>query len=571
MEEFDYVIVGGGVAGCVVANRLTEDPSVSVAMLEFGSSGNDKRHIVRTPLGMVTFMMPNLAFLGGPKMMYLYEAEPSRGLGNTKMVLPRGKALGGSSMVNGMIYIRGQKQDYDDWRDMGNPGWGYDDLLPYFRKSENFVLATEPNITRNFKLGGKPVRHQIDMNYHGVGGPVSVAPPRSPNPMCQTYFEACVEAGYRLNADFNGSDQEGIGYHWLTQKGGERWGAESSYANPARSRPNLTIITQAKALKVLMSGKRATGVSYDSAGQMMQVGARKEVILATGAFVSPQLLMLSGVGDPRELKKNGIEVLHELPGVGQNLQDHIDTWTKQRATTNQTYGISWGTMHTNALHVLKWFMGRRGMFSSNTAEAGGFVKSGPDIDRPDLQLFFTSTMASAQASDSFWGHGWAMHACLLRPKSIGHIGLKSPDPYDAPLIAPNFFDDPYDLEILVRGVKIMRKIAEQPAFNLHRGEEVAPGRQVQSDDDIVAYIRQNCMTMFHPTSTCKMGTGDLAVVSPSTLLVHGLENLAIVDASVMPAVISGNTFAPTVAVAEKASDIIKARAKATTAKVTAAA
>ncbi len=562
MEEFDYVIVGGGAAGCVVANRLTEDPNVKVAMLEFGTSGNNKRQIVRMPLGMVTFMMPNLAFLGGTKMMYLFEAESSRGLGNNKMILPRGKALGGSSMVNGMIYIRGQRQDYDDWRDLGNPGWGYDDLLPYFKKSENFVLAENPQATKNFTLGGKPVRDQIDMRYHGRGGPVNVSPPRSPNVMCQTYFDACVEAGYKLNADFNGEDQEGIGYHWLTQKDGERWGAESSYVGPARSRPNLKIITEARVLNIVMEGKRAVGVAYDVHGEKKQIRTRREVVLATGAFISPQLLMLSGIGAPRELKVHGIEVQHELAGVGRNLQDHIDTWTKQRSLSNKPYGISWGTMHTNVMHVLKWFSARRGMFTSNTGEAGGFVKSGPDVDRPDLQLFFCTTMASAQAADSFWGHGWAMHACLLRPRSIGHVGLKSASAYDAPLIAPNFFDDPYDMEIMVRGMKIIRKIAGQKAFDPYRGEEVAPGRHVRTDDDIAAYIRQNCMTMYHPTSTCKMGTDPMAVVSPATLLIHGLENLAIVDASVMPAVISGNTFAPTVAVAEKAADLIKARARA---------
>jgi len=560
VAEFDYVIVGGGAAGCVVANRLTENPKIRVALLEFGTSGNHRRQIVRMPLGMVTFMMPNLAFLGGPRMMYLYEAEPSRGLGNTKMILPRGKALGGSSMVNGMIYIRGQREDYDSWRDLGNPGWGYDDLLPYFRKSENFVLATEPNATRDLNLGGAPIRDAIDMAYHGVGGPVSVAPPRSPNPMCQVYFRACEEAGYSLNPDFNGERQEGIGYHWLTQKGGERWGAESSYANPAKSRPNLHIITEARALQILMDGKRAIGVSYERAQEVSEIRASKEVILATGAFVSPQLLMLSGIGRPKELCQHGIAVKHAVPGVGGNLQDHMDTWVKQRSTTNLTYGVSWGTMLTNATHVLKWLSARRGMFTSNTGEAGGFVKSGPDAARADLQLFFCTTMASAQAADSFWGHGWAMHACLLRPKSVGSVGLKSPDPHDAPLIAPNFFDDPYDMEILVRGVRIMRQITDQAAFNAHRGEEVAPGRAVETDEDVAAYIRRNCMTMYHPTSTCKMGGDPMAVVSPSSLIVHGLENLAIVDASVMPAVISGNTFAPTVAVAEKAADLIKQRA-----------
>lgn len=559
MAEFDYVIVGGGVAGCVLANRLTERPNIRVAMLEFGTAGNYKRPIVRAPLGMVTFMMPNLAFLGGPRMMYLYEAQPSRGLGNTRLILPRGKALGGSSLVNGMIYIRGQKEDYDSWAALGNVGWGYADLLPYFKKAEDFVLASRPNITRSFKLGGRSVREQVDMDYHGVGGPISVAPPRSPNRMCDVYFDACQQAGYRLNADFNGRTQEGIGYHWLTQKDGERWSVESGYANPAKARPNLTIITEARATRVLFEGRRATGVEYEHSGQKKEIGASGEVILATGTFISPQLLMLSGIGDPCELSRHGIAVRHALPGVGQNLQEHIDTWTKQRARTNYTYGISWGTMHSDALHILKWLFARRGMITSNTAEAGGFIKSNPNADRPNLQLFFCTTMASAQAADSFWGHGWAMHACLLRPKSVGYVGLNSSDPHDPPMIAPNFFDDGDDLLLLIRGVKILREIAAQPAFDRHRGEEVAPGPDVRTDDDIAAYIRQNCMTMFHPTSTCKMGHDKMAVVSPDTLLVHGLINLSVIDASVMPTVTSGNTFAPTVAIAEKGADIIRNR------------
>lgn len=557
--SFDYVVVGGGVAGCVLASRLSEQPKVRVALLEFGSSGNHRRQIVRAPLGMVTFMMPNLAFLGGPKMMYLYEAEPSRGLGNTRMILPRGKALGGSSMINGMIYIRGQKEDYDSWAARGNRGWSYDDLLPYFRKSEDFVLASNPQATANFNLGGKPIRDQIDMRYHGVGGAVSVSPPRSPNRMCEVYFKACQEAGYPLNADFNGATQEGIGYHWLTQKEGERWGIESSHANPAKARSNLAIITEARATRILFNGRRAVGVEYEQDGQIKEIRASGEVILSTGAFISPQLLMLSGIGDPRELSRHGIAVHHALPGVGKNLQEHIDTWTKQRAVTNHTYGVSWGTMHTNALHILKWLFARRGMITSNTAEAGGFVKSSPKASRPDLQLFFCTTMASAQAADSFWGHGWAMHACLLQPKSVGYVGLKSKDIRDQPLIAPNFFGENEDMTLLIRGLKILREITAQPAFTPHRGAEVAPGPDIRTDDEIAAYIRQNCMTMFHPTSTCRMGHDDMSVVSPDTLLVHGLENLAVIDASVMPSIISGNTFAPTVAIAEKGSDLITAR------------
>lgn len=559
MEEFDYVIVGGGVAGCVVANRLTENPNVRVALLEFGSANNARKHIVKTPLGMVGFMMPNLAFLGGPKMMYQYEAEPSRGVNNQVMILPRGKALGGSSMVNGMIYIRGQRRDYDDWEALGNSGWGYDDLLPYFKKSEHFVIADEPDITPDFNLGGRPVRDQVDMAFHGTGGPVCVAPPRSPNPILPVYFEACQQAGYRLNADFNGADQEGIGYHWMTQKGGERWGVESSFANPAKDRHNLKIVTEARVLGLEIHDRRATGVRYDQEGVEKTIGAAKEVIVATGAFVSPQILMLSGIGDPDVLKSHGIEVGHALKGVGANLQDHMDTWVKQRSKTRLTYGISWPTVPKNALHILNWFARRRGMFTSNTGEAGGFVKSRPDLDRPDLQLFFCTTMASAQAADSFGGHGWAMHACLLRPKSVGHVGLRSASPYEPPLIAPNLLGEQEDIDLLVRGVHIMRDIAQQAAFDAHRGDEVSPGPDVQGDEDIAAYVRQNCMTMYHPTSTCKMGVDEMAVVAPDTLLIHGIDNISVVDASVMPTVISGNTFAPTVAIAEKAADLIKAR------------
>lgn len=559
MTTFDYVVVGGGVAGCTVANRLSENPAIRVALLEFGSAGHHAKTIVKMPLGMVTFMMPNLAFLGGPKLMYQYETQPSRGIGNQPMILPRGKALGGSSMVNGMIYIRGQRQDYDDWKALGNEGWGYDDLLPYFRKAEDFVIQRDPDATPDFMLDGKPVRDQIDFSYHGQGGPVAISPPRSPNPMNPIYFEACKQAGYKLNADFNGADQEGVGYHWLTQKDGERWGVERSYGNAMKTRPNVSIITEAKVLKLELSGKRVTGVTYRRDGQVHTVSAGKEVILATGAFVSPQVLMLSGIGNAAEMRRFGIQVKHELRGVGANLQDHMDTWLKQKSLNRMTYGLSLASMPANALHMVNWFTRRRGMFTSNTGEAGGFVKSRPGLDRPDLQLFFCSTEASAAAADSFWGHGWAMHACLLRPKSVGRVGLKSANPDDQPLIDPNFLGEPEDMDLLVEGVKIMRRITAQPAFDGYRGAEDAPGPEVQSDDEIRGYVRQNCMTMYHPTSTCKMGIDDMAVVSPKTLLAYGLENLAIVDASVMPAVISGNTFATTNAVAEKAADLIKAR------------
>lgn len=554
---YDYVIVGGGVAGCVLANRLSEDPSVKVAVLEYGKAGNHKKTIVRMPLGMVTFMMPNLAFLGGPKMTYMYQSQPNQALGGAKLTLPRGKSVGGSSMINGMIVVRGQWEDFDLWEDLGATGWSRDEMRKYFIKSENFEIATNPEYTPGFSILGKKVADSVDYSYHGIGGPYNVAPPRSPNPMCEVYFEACRQAGYKINPDFNGKEQEGFGYHWLQQKGGERWGMESAYANPARQRRNIDFITEAKVLRLRMDGKRVTGVEYERAGTVEFIAARRDVIMAAGAFNTPQTLMLSGIGPGDELAKQGIEVRHALPGVGQNLQDHMDTWVKQKSTNRVTYALSAQVVHKNIGHVINWFTRRRGAFTSNTGEAGGFIKSHPDVDRPDLQMFFCTTIASAQAADSFFDHGWAMHACDLRPFSRGHIGLHSADPYQQPLIQSNFCQDDRDMEKLVRGVRIMRELTAQPALARYAGEEVSPGKDVNTDDEIRAYIRQNNMTMYHPTSTCAMGSGKMAVTDPLTMRVHGVEGLRIGDASVFPAVTSGNTMAPTIATAERAADLIK--------------
>ncbi len=555
---YDYVIVGGGVAGCVLAYRLSEDPNVRVAILEYGKAGNHKKTIVKMPLGMVTFMMPNLAFLGGPKMMYTYKGQPNQGLGGASLDLPRGKAVGGSSMINGQIVIRGQHEDYDHWEKLGATGWGRDEMLKYFKKSENFEIIDNPDYTPNFTIEGTPVRDRIDLSYHGTGGPYNVAPPRSPNPLCETYFEACRQAGYKINPDFNGVDQEGIGYHWLQQKGGERWGMESGYANGCKNRPNVGFITEAKVRRLLLDGKRVTGVEYDQGGETKTIEPKHDVIMAAGSFNTPQILMLSGIGPGHELNKQGIEVRNELAGVGQNLQDHIDTWVKQKSTSRITYGLSLPVLHKNIAHVFKWLFARRGAFTSNTAEAGGFVRSHEGADRPDLQLFFCTTIASAQAADSFFAHGWAMHATDLRPYSRGHVGLHSPDPFEQPLIQHNFCQDDRDMQNLVRGIHIMRKITDQPAFRDHVGQEMEPGRDVQSDDDIRSYIKTHNMTMYHPTSTCSMGNGKDAVTDPASLRVHGLEGLRVIDASVFPAVTSGNTMAPTIAVAEKGADLIKA-------------
>jgi len=557
---YDYVIVGGGVAGCVMAYRLSENPNVRVAVLEYGKGNNAKKTIVKMPLGMVTFMMPNLAFLGGPKMTYMYKGEPNQGLGGAALNLPRGKAVGGSSMINGMIVVRGQWEDYDLWEELGATGWSRNEMKKYFIKSENFEITTNPDYTPGYSIQGDQVKDLIDYNFHGTGGPYNVAPPRSPNSMCEVYFDACKQAGYKINPDFNGVDQEGIGYHWLQQKGGERWGMESGYAALAMRRKNVDFITEAKVLEIKMDGKRVTGVEYEQGGTQKTISPNRDVIMCLGAFNTPQTLMLSGIGPGHELVKQGIEVKHELAGVGQALHDHLDTWVKQEATNYETLGLSPRVLHRNVADVFRWMFKRRGGFTSNTAEAGGFVKSGPDVDRADLQLFFCTTIASAQAADSFFTHGWAMHATDLRPHSRGHVGLHSADPHDQPLIHHNFCHDDRDMQNLIRGIRIMREITDQPAFKSYVGKEVEPGRDLQTDDELRDYVKSHCMTMYHPTSTCAMGTGKEAVTDPLTMKVHGLDGIRIVDASVFPAVTSGNTMAPTIATAERAAELIKSEA-----------
>ncbi len=561
-KSYDYVIVGGGVAGCVLAYRLSENPNIRVAVLEHGQAGNHKKNIVRIPLGMVSFIMPNLAFLGGPKMTYMYRGEPNQGLGGNSIELPRGKALGGSSMINGMVVIRGQWEDFDHWEELGATGWSRTEMKRYFIKSENFEIAHNPDYTPGHHIRGQAVKDLIDYSYHGTGGPYNVAPPRSPNPMCEVYFKACEEAGYKINPDFNGAEQEGAGYYWLQQKGGERWGMESGYANLARQRQNVDIMTGAKVLRLRLTGKRVTGVVYDQGGAEKSLTATRDVVMALGAFNTPQTLMLSGIGPGHELARQGIAVTHDLPGVGQNLQDHLDTWVKQKATNYETYGLSPRVLHKNIAHLLKWVFARRGALTSNTAEAGGFIRSAPDVARPDLQLFFCTTMASAQVAGSFFTHGWTMHATGLRPYSRGHVGLHSADPYQQPLIQHNFCQDERDMTCLIRGVQAIRTITRQPAFQAFAGEEVEPGAEIQTEDDLRRHIKDNCATVYHPTSTCAMGLGKMAVTDPLSMKVYGLEGLRIADASVFPTVTSGNTVAPTIAVAERAADLIRATAEA---------
>lgn len=551
-DPFDVLIVGAGAAGCVLANRLSADPATRVALVEAGPDRNARRAIVRTPLAMVSFMAPSLAFLGGPRFMSWFETEPEPGLQGRAMALPRGQGTGGSTNVNGQIFVRGQREDFDRWAALGNPGWSYDDLLPYFRRLETFVPLADPREAARI-----PGLGPFDPAFHGTDGPLTLAPPRSVNPMARVFLDSARLAGLPFNPDFNGATQAGVGYYSFTQARGERVTAEGAYIDPVRNRPNLTVIPETQVTGLVMDGRTATGVTFTRGTETGTLRAR-EVILSAGAFVSPQLLQLAGIGNARDLARLGIEVRHDLPGVGENLQDHLDVTLEYRAKTATPYGVSWRALPRNALHVADWFARRRGLFASTTAETGGFVSTVPGEARPNVQLFFCSGRANTQEASGFTGHGFLLHVCELRPGSIGRVALRSADPAVKPSILYNFFRGESDMKTLRDGIRLARGIAAQPPFARHLDAEVDPGPDATSDGALDAFIREKVGTLFHPVGTCAMGTGDAAVVDPATLRVHGTAGLRVVDASIMPTIVSGNTVAATYCLAEKASDLILA-------------
>ncbi|TXI06423.1 MAG: hypothetical protein E6Q76_09730 [Rhizobium sp.] len=557
MREFDYIIVGGGAAGCVLANRLSEDPATHVCLVEAGMDRNARRAIVRIPLAMVTFMAPALAFLGGPKFMSWFETEPEPGLQGRSIALPRGKGTGGSTNVNGQIFIRGQREDFDHWRDLGNPGWGYDDLLPYFRKLERFEILAEPGSAKHIRFGGKPLERQIDAAYHGTDGPLNIAPLRSVNPMAQVFLEAAQQAGHSLNADFNGARQNGVGLYTFTQRNGERVTAEGAYLDPVRHRSNLTVLSETEVTRVMFDGRKATGIAFRRDGQNGTLNSG-EVILSAGSFVSPHLLMLSGIGNAKDLARHDIPVIADLPGVGENLQDHLDATIEYRARSTAPYGVSWRALPHNIAHVCNWIFAKRGLFSSTTGEGGGFISTDPESDRPDIQLFFCTGRANTQAASGFTGHGFLMHVCQLRPGSIGRLALKSADPGEKPSILYNFFRGDSTMEVLRKGIRLARKITDQTPFAPHLDAEIDPGTDIDSDGALDAFIRERVGTLFHPVGTCAMGLGERSVVDPVTMRVHGVEGLRVVDASIMPSIVSANTVAATYCLAEKAADLIRA-------------
>ena len=537
METFDYVVVGGGSAGCTLAARLSEDPSATVCLLEAGGGGKDV--LIRAPMGIVA-MLP-----GRPKINnWAYETVPQPGLNGRRGYQPRGKALGGSSAINAMLYVRGHPSDYDDWASAGCNGWSWNEVLPWFLKSENNERGSS--------------------DLHGAGGPLQVSEQRSPHAVSEAFVDAAGSLQIRRNDDFNGAVQEGAGLYQVTQfhggkKNGERCSAAAAYLHPVMDRPNLKVETNAHATRILFDGKRATGVEFRRGKDTLGVGARREVIVAGGAFASPQLLMLSGVGPGEALKKHGIEVRHTLDGVGENLHDHIDFVLAWKSPDSTLLGIGpAGSLHIMR-QVLQWRRDGTGMVASPGAEGGAFLRTRPDLERPDIQLHFVSAIVDDHARKLHLGYGYSCHVCVLRPRSRGTVALSSADPMAAPLIDPAFLTEDEDMATLKRGAKLTRDIMMAPALDKWRGKELYT-RDGMSDAEWENQIRTRADTVYHPVGTCKMGTDDMAVVDPQ-LRVRGLEGLRVADASVMPSVIGGNTNAPTIMIAERAADFIKAAAR----------
>lgn len=540
---YDYVIVGAGSAGCALAGRLADSGDDTIALVEAGH--HDHHVLVRTPAGLAA-LLPRAG-----SRNYGFHTVPQPGLNGRRGYQPRGRGLGGCSSVNAMIYTRGRPADYDAWADAGCDGWSWDDVLPYFRRAEC-----------NERLAGSD-----DDPLHGGNGPLHVSDLRTPNPFAERFIEAAQQAGYPRNDDFNGEEQEGIGWYQVTQHAGERWNAARAYlhggnprdraCNGGRSR--LHVLTDTQALRVVFEGRHAAGVLVQRDGRQQLLRARRDVIVCAGTFGSPQLLMVSGVGPAAHLREHGIGVVHDLPGVGANLQDHLDVVLHKRTAVPELFGVSFGGVARLLSEMLRYRRERAGMMSSNFAEAGGFVRSHPALPEPDLQLHFVVGLADDHMRKLNLGHGYSCHVCLLRPRSRGEVRLASADIRRAPLIDPNYLSDARDLDDLVAGVRIVRSILAQPQLACFGGRELyTAGLRADGSDDAAVreLIRERADTIYHPVGTCRMGMDAMAVVDPQ-LRVRGVEGLRVVDASVMPTLIGGNTNAPAIMIGERAHDLIR--------------
>jgi choline dehydrogenase len=533
--SFDFIVVGGGTAGCALAARLAEDPGVSVCLLEAG--GMDSHPFIAIPAAV-------MAAVGRPQLNWGFETTPQAALNGRRIPVPRGHVLGGSGSINGMVYHRGYPRDYDDWAAAGATGWSYAEVLPYFTRSEN---------NENFPASA----------LHGRGGPMNVRFPPRPNTMTGDFIDAVRSLHFPACADFSGSNPEGVGLRQATIRKGRRESTARAMLRPALSRVNLTLLTGARARRIVFSGKRAVGIDAIRAGQALHVSARREVILTMGAIQTPQLLLCSGVGDGTELARLGIAVVHHLPAVGRNLHDHLAAPVRMKTSSTAPFGLSLRTVPRGLWSLIEYALSASGPLASNVFESVAFLRTDQSLDRPDFQFVFQPSNRATPQVPLPLGHGFAISPVYLYPKSRGRLNIESPDPFARPLIDSGLLSNPEDLAPMIRAVQLCRRILGAAPFARYRATEVAPGPDVRTADEIAEFIRATASTVHHPVGTCRMGT-DLAAVVDPTLRVIGLEALRVADASIFPSIMGGNTNAPTVMVAERAADLLLNRSSRTT-------